>query len=827
MSVINTDVWGTESNWVNIVTYNQSATDNDKAKWLSYNGSDTTLYDYLHSDRVTENEDIDNSISYCGLGTASPYNNLIFYRGVEAYSYRFRENNIPWVHYNENSQEDIVVQTNEVTNFGLGHSDQWAQTAHMNCVPIMYKNNPQYDRFYNGWKPDSLIDTIGYNTGYYDANRILHTQYIGKIPVKNIVCVPTVIAFNNLNSDNPTYIASDLKTYISSTGTNNYSHYPYVASVIMQLYTDINGASHTPHTRTTPLNINNLSILNELDIFKGMPGNYVQPDNANYIMETSALFYGGIWGSSVPIFGRLTNVSTTNNIANCRYNNADIQSDNEGNWDMFNINYDNWELSSTGPIVYIWAGETPSEYIYNPTDRESCRRYLYKEVTVDNVEEFHEMIRKAVACFGLFFVDGIEDVNLDLDNEDMMLGILEKGIGNGKYSFGTDNRNQDQWNWNDMHENTYNPDDPLDKKERPYNESAHKLSATTHAYGGNFYFDSDDSKLSSLLAEINGLTVPSGGWKEDNRFYGQEPLSCIIESRLLFIKNPYTDGTTAVRLGDYQAQNVNMILKLTTSVIEYEYPSINVPFYYNDFRDLSPYTTMTLYIPFCGTIDLDPNIVTGHNVNIVEYIEPITGDIKCVVKIDRSEYYTLKGNCACDLSISGYNMSQYAQSRAMLQMQMITASFNAVSATAGGLSGASIASTFGNVPGALLQGLGGITNAFKDINMVDTYDKMNKKLKPSVGRADRASSNVEEGAAYRPYITITRPCLLKEYEQIYGNSLLASGYIYQNGIATHTIARIGDHYGCIKCENPHVDIPCTPEEAKMIKQSLEKGIRIV
>lgn len=820
MAQINTAVWGTENNWINIVSYNQSATEDDKAKWLSYDNSNSSLFYYLQTNRIKANEEIDSSVSYCGLGTHSPYNNLIFYRGVEAYSYRFRENNIPWVHYNENSQEDILVQHNDITNFVLGQSDQWSQTSHLSSVPIMYENNRQYDRFHNGWKPDSVIDTITYNSGDYDANRTLHTMFLGKIPVKNIVCVPTVIAFNNLNTDDPTYAAIDLKTYVNSEGNTNYTHYPYVASVIMQLFTDRNGAAHTPHTRSESLNINNLSILNELDIFKGMPGNYVRPNEANYIMDTSALFYGGIWGSSVPIFGRMTNVATNTNIANCRYNNADIQSDNEGNWDMFNINYNNWELSGTGPIVYIWAGETPSEYIYNPTDRGTCRRYLYKEVTVDNVEEFHEMIRKAVACFGLFFVDGIEDINLDLDAEDMMLGILEKGIGNGNYSHGGDNRNQEQWNWTDMHENTYDPVDPTGKHDKPYTASVPHLSATSHAFGGNYYFSSDDSKLSSLLTSISSIAVPEGGWETVGTFYGQEPLSCLIEARLVFIKNPYTTGETAVQLGSWSS-NVNMYLKTVTEVQTYTYEAMRVEKKFYDFRDYAPYTTVSLTIPFCGTVDLDTNFVMDHKITVEENIEPITGDIKCIVYVDTVPYYTLKGNCACDLSITGFNMAQYAQSRATLQMQDRTARLNAGAAFVGGASGSSIAASLKNPTGAKLQAIGGFVNYTNSLNQAIYYKKLNLKLKPSVGRADRASSNVEEACVFRPFLTITRPRLLKFYEQ-YG----LGGYGQQHGFATHYIGKIGEAHGFIQCENPHVDIKCTPEEQAQIAKLLESGIRI-
>ena len=227
-----------------------------------------------------------------------------------------------------------------------------------------------------------------------------------------------------------------------------------------------------------------------------------------------------------------------------------------------------------------------------------------------------------------------------------------------------------------------------------------------------------------------------------------------------------------------------------------------------------------LWFPFCGSLELDTNIVMGHYINLTEEIDPLTGDIKVIVRVDSSEYYTMTGNCACDLSVSGFNMSQYAQTRLSLQMQQVGAQFNASASLIGGLSGGSIAASLKNPTGATLQMLGGGINYGGSLYQARQYKNLNFKMKPSVGRADKAAGNIEEGAVYLPMIIVTRPRILPEYE----NSL--EGYIAQNGIATHTIGKIGDQTGFVQCENPHVDVTATPEEQAQIAQLLESGIRI-
>ena len=475
--------------------------------------------------------------------------------------------------------------------------------------------------------------------------------------------------------------------------------------------------------------------------------------------------------------------------------------------------YANRDVFLPGGFPFTCDSDT-SHFIHDSSWLRYCREYS---------EELIDEIRTQVAFYGVFFIGAPYNGTLNdltLTHSSVYCGIIDEyGYTHGDYSNGTDNEDRQQFEWEDSSESNYDPYAPIPQGDE-YTAHGTHLSATAHAHGGNYYFSDTASAFTTLLNEINNITVPSGGWQEDNTFYGQEPLSCIVESRLIFMQNPYTDNTSAVQLGAFTSQDVSLPYKLSTEIQEYVYPPIRVQTFYNDFRDYAPYTSVFLWFPFCGSLELDTNIVMGHYINLTEEIDPLTGDIKVIVRVDASEYYTMTGNCACDLSVSGFNMSQYAQTRLSLQMQQVGAQFNAGASLIGGLSGGSIAASLKNPTGATLQMLGGGINYGGSLYQARQYKNLNFKMKPSVGRADKAAGNIEEGAVYLPMIIVTRPRILPEYE----NSL--EGYIAQNGIATHTIGKIGDQTGFVQCENPHVDVTATPEEQAQIAQLLESGIRI-
>ena len=56
--------------------------------------------------------------------------------------------------------------------------------------------------------------------------------------------------------------------------------------------------------------------------------------------------------------------------------------------------------------------------------------------------------------------------------------------------------------------------------------------------------------------------------------------------------------------------------------------SLTIPFAYQDFRDMTPYTKMSLYLPGIGNVDLNPNdYIDNATVNVIPTVDITTGDI--------------------------------------------------------------------------------------------------------------------------------------------------------------------------------------------------------
>lgn len=85
--------------------------------------------------------------------------------------------------------------------------------------------------------------------------------------------------------------------------------------------------------------------------------------------------------------------------------------------------------------------------------------------------------------------------------------------------------------------------------------------------------------------------------------------------------------------------------------------TITVPYTYESYLDLEPYTSATIYIPYCGTTSIQPSLIMGRTLTITYAISGLTGSICAVVMVrSGSIQYPLcvmNGMCGFDIAISG------------------------------------------------------------------------------------------------------------------------------------------------------------------------------
>ena len=85
--------------------------------------------------------------------------------------------------------------------------------------------------------------------------------------------------------------------------------------------------------------------------------------------------------------------------------------------------------------------------------------------------------------------------------------------------------------------------------------------------------------------------------------------------------------------------------------------TITVPYTYESYLDLEPYTSATIYIPYCGTTSVQPSLIMGRTLTITYAISGLTGSICAVVMVSSGSIQyplcVMNGMVGFDIAISG------------------------------------------------------------------------------------------------------------------------------------------------------------------------------
>lgn len=148
------------------------------------------------------------------------------------------------------------------------------------------------------------------------------------------------------------------------------------------------------------------------------------------------------------------------------------------------------------------------------------------------------------------------------------------------------------------------------------------------------------------------------------KMLGENPLEGVIDVRLY----PFdvgqlvtSDGVTAIKLGrivsDVSGVKVsgtdNAIIDLGSCVFKEHFKS---------YLDYSPYTEARLYIPYCGTVPIDPVEFMGHELSAKMIVDLVTGACTVLLYKDKIITYTAQGVCGVSIPFTGTNSASYAQS---------------------------------------------------------------------------------------------------------------------------------------------------------------------
>lgn len=182
-----------------------------------------------------------------------------------------------------------------------------------------------------------------------------------------------------------------------------------------------------------------------------------------------------------------------------------------------------------------------------------------------------------------------------------------------------------------------------------------------------------NQNIDGLLSAINDIyqetADPDVQWQRD--FQGSNPTDYIVGFYAILLNPPKTNNTQTFTLGPVDFDG-------SLSYYRYNFDAQNAGYFtfgtvaldgtgdyrpYGDFRDYAPYTQLEVYIPLCGTVELDPAYFVGHSIKIDMYYDIFT--MSCVAAIYRVSslgttlYKTVNGTIGAQIPLLSRDMGTY------------------------------------------------------------------------------------------------------------------------------------------------------------------------
>lgn len=286
-------------------------------------------------------------------------------------------------------------------------------------------------------------------------------------------------------------------------------------------------------------------------------------------------------------------------------------------------------------------------------------------------------------------------------------------------------------------------------------------------------------------AELNSF----GAWLWSSSFVDQllkvfnNPMESIIGLHKVYA-SPSIGGTSNIKVG-YLDSGVssNFVSNQYTKI---DCGTVNLQEYFGNVFDYSPYTTVELYLPCIGFVQLDVANVMRSSINIVYTVDVLTGACLAEVNVRRDNsggvLYSYSGNCA----------SQYPLS---------SGSYMGIVSSVIGVAGSIVGTVAsgGSLAPLALGATSGLLNA-----------------KTHVQHSGSLSGNSGVMGGKIPYLIITRP-----------QTNMAENYEHFQGLPSNVYTKLSACHGFTKVKNVNVqNINAESEELEEIKTLLLDGVLI-
>lgn len=671
-------------------------------------------------------------------------------------------------------------------------------------VPCMFtttRTDNAIQAYNQRYKPN--VATISGNTGAYNSAMICAFNY------QKIMLVPYVL-YKKPNDD---YIASwDLKSYIEEDMALGYSQ---IVNIGYKMWTG-DGVNSNRYSATecgfAPV------FTHDVDNYDVRYNNKIFYARGGYSQLTRGASRSNNRGTLLAPYYSAYDRITKNNTVDMttalayRYTVAEDANPNEI-WYYFDDS-PLWQVNGDSATAGYWC------------------TFPYIHCDSTNVDTVKEYILKQLAFLGLPFC---YDPALALRGQIGDTGIYlpkfdNKGITTGEYEEGAAALSLPNSQWTDGHESGYDPNagDDDDGDTGNLNNFPYNLNRYANP---NSVYALDESNFIKFVGDINNLYLTDA---DDTRlkldFKGSNPNDYIIGVYGVPFLCSYivpSGGDQPINIGPVTLPTAQgKKVDISASLIR-DCGTVTIPAKGN-FLDYEPYTQIELYIPMCGTIQLDCAQVVGRTLHVIVWYDITTmACVGCVYRdapTGETLIHTINGTIGASLPLTSSRMGDYQNSvqttkNALKQNEMRTAL--GLGGAAIGIAGAALAPETGGLSLALAgAAIGGLATAAGGAMTEKQlqYDLTHKQ--PALSQCSAADGMTAQLVSdLRPWIFIKRAEKLASYDaEIYGKTV---------GFACCINSTVGAFSGFTVYSNVDLSgIPATKTEIDIIKSKLSGGVYI-
>ena len=486
--------------------------------------------------------------------------------------------------------------------------------------------------------------------------------------------------------------------------------------------------------------------------------------------------------------------------------------------------------------MYIPNGTDLSSHSYD-SNIKFCSQLVIdsKDSELTYPEAMARALMHEIAYLGFYF--GLDEytsknkvTGSETDGINLFLALFDAGVTTGEFVTGDaikDQPNADAESAIDIM--------PVDPDE--YEANTPELTNFSFDISGVHMYSLVD--LPSLINNINSIPVKTmdNDLNREVYFFGADPydyMLCYGMIPMFLVPQSYIDdaeldyinigrytSTSAFGASEVKAMKRKLKIPLRRLLIK----PVKIPREFNNFLDFEPYTTLSLYLPFAGSIELPPSTFVGHTISVYSSLDLLAGTVTYIIYADDVQYTTVTCNVRLEIPLHGIDVSSYSELMVRTAAEKRSAIFNMTSnigstlgraGTSLGVSAlkGNIASAVSSIIGGTLSVGGYIMDVFNQLDLANTI----------MSRTAPSPVTISSGSMPDGYSNTMVPYLVRMLPE-YASGFKTEKYGKSNGFACYINDTISNYHGLTVIENPILDdIPISAKEKEMLRKLLSQGV---